>query len=59
MPHLASVAYIAATAIWTDRGVGARAWIVAALAILLAVAAAGLTSRLGRVVGWGLAVVMA
>jgi hypothetical protein len=59
MPHLASVAYIAALALWTDGGQGPRGWLVAAAAIGLAVLASGRSSRPARLVGWGLAVVVA
>jgi hypothetical protein len=59
VPHLASVAYIAALALWTDRGVGPRAWLVAAVGAGLAVSASARSSRAARVAGWGLAVVVA
>lgn len=59
VPHLASVAYIAALALWTDRGLGARAWLVEAAALGLAVFASGRSSRAARIAGWGLAVVAA
>jgi hypothetical protein len=59
LPHLASVAYIAALALWTDRGEGPRGWLVAAAGIGLALLASGRSSRPARVVGWGLAVVVA
>jgi hypothetical protein len=59
MPHLASVAYIVVLALWTDRGLGARAWLVEAVAVGFAVFASGRSSRVARVAGWGLAVVVA
>ncbi len=59
MPHLASVAYIAALALWTDQGLGARAWLAAAVGVALAALASGRSSQVGRAVGWGLAVVVA
>jgi hypothetical protein len=59
MPHLASVAYIAALAVWTDRGLGPRAWFGAAVALALAVVASGRSGPPARAVGWGLAVVVA
>jgi hypothetical protein len=59
MPHLASVAYIAALALWTDRGFGARAWLVEVAAMGLAVFASGRPGRPARIAGWGLAVVVA
>jgi prepilin signal peptidase PulO-like enzyme (type II secretory pathway) len=59
MPHLASVAYIAALGVWTDAGLGPRAWLGAAVGVAVAAVAAGRSSRAGRFVGWGLAVVIA
>ncbi len=59
MPHLASVAYIAALALWTDGGEGARVWLGALVGVVLAVIASGRSSKAARAVGWGLAVVVA
>ena len=59
VPHLASVAYIAALAAVTDRGLGPRPWFVAALAVGLAFSASGRSSAVSRAVGWGMAVVLA
>jgi hypothetical protein len=59
MPHLASVAYIAALAIWTDRGLGPRVWLAAAVSGALVVVTSGRASRFTRAVGWGLAVEVA
>jgi hypothetical protein len=59
MPHLASVAYIAALAVWTDRGLGPRAWFGAAAALALVTFTSGRSSQAARAVGWGLAVVVA
>jgi hypothetical protein len=59
MPHLASVAYIAALAGWTDRGLGPRPWLIAAVALGIAVVASGRPARVSRAVGWGLALVVA
>jgi len=59
MPHLASVAYVVVLALWTDRGLGSRAWLGAGLGAALVLVATGRSSRVARVVGWGLAVVVA
>ena len=59
MPHLASAAYIAALAVWTDGGQGPRAWLGAAAGVVLAIASSGRSSRAARAAGWGLAVVVA
>jgi hypothetical protein len=58
-PHLASVAYIAVLAIWTDREESSRAWLAAMAAAVIVLVAVRRSSRVGRVVGWGLAVVVA
>jgi hypothetical protein len=53
------VAYIAVLAIWTDRGLGPRAWFIAAVALGIAIVTSGRPASVSRAVGWGLAVVVA
>jgi hypothetical protein len=59
VPHLASVAYVAVLAVWTDRAEEPRAWLLALIGLVFAFAAAGRPSRVARAVVWGVAVVVA
>ncbi len=59
LPHVATVAYVAFLAVWTDRGGEPRAWLGAFVGVVLVLVAAGRPSRVGRGVGWGVAVVIA
>ena len=56
---LASVAYVAWLGVWADRGSEPVAWLVAVAALVTAFVASGRPTRHGRVMGWGLAVVVA
>jgi hypothetical protein len=59
MPIVASVAYVAATALYLVEGRGLRAWALAAAALVLAFVSARRTMRAARWGLWGLAVVVA
>jgi DNA-binding NtrC family response regulator len=56
---LASVASVAALGIWLDRGEDARAWLAGAGSLGVALFAARRTSGVGRLLGWGAAIVLA
>jgi hypothetical protein len=59
LPLLASVAYVAGLAIWTDGGSEPQAWLCAFASGVVALVAAGRPATTARAVGWGLAVVIA
>jgi hypothetical protein len=56
---LASVAYVAALAVWADRGEESSGWLAAAAGLIIALVASGRAGRLARMLGWGLAVATA